>query len=103
MIQPVVHLRRPDMQSWDGWVHVNPFTTTNEIGVAMIFNPIDTAIDTIINIPLYYTGATDVVKVVVDGNTANTMTVNRDYSINLRITMPARSIHTVVVYNVSDT
>ena len=22
---PVVHLRRPDMQGWDGWLHVNPF------------------------------------------------------------------------------
>ena len=25
LIQPVVHLRRPDMQGWDGWLHVNPF------------------------------------------------------------------------------
>lgn len=25
MIQPIVHIRRPTMQSWDGWLHVNPF------------------------------------------------------------------------------
>ena len=24
LIQPIVHIRRPDMQSWDGWLHVNP-------------------------------------------------------------------------------
>lgn len=24
LTQPVVHVRRPSMQSWDGWLHVNP-------------------------------------------------------------------------------
>ena len=24
LIQPIIHVRRPDMQSWDGWLHANP-------------------------------------------------------------------------------
>jgi len=25
LVQPIIHLRRPDMQGWDGWIHVSPF------------------------------------------------------------------------------
>ena len=25
LIHPIVHIRRADMQSWDGWLHINPF------------------------------------------------------------------------------
>ena len=48
LIQPVVHLRRPDMQGWDGWLHVNPFgfgasgdtgSSVVEVGAAVVFNP----------------------------------------------------------------
>lgn len=55
LTKQVVHLRRPDMQDWDGWLHVHPFADS-EVGLAMLFNPTSEAIDTTIALPLYYTG-----------------------------------------------
>lgn len=55
LTKPVVHLRRPDMQDWDGWLHVHPFGK-QEVGLAMIFNPTDEEVDTTIALPLYYAG-----------------------------------------------
>jgi len=56
LTQPVVHLRRPDLQSWDGWLHVHPMASSGEVGLAMIFNPTSKVIQTVIALPLYYTG-----------------------------------------------
>lgn len=55
LTKQVVHLRRPDMQDWDGWLHVHPFGDS-EVGLAMLFNPTAETIDTTITLPLYYTG-----------------------------------------------
>lgn len=106
MIQPVVHLRRPDMQGWDGIMHVNPFSmgeTTplapgaSEVAVAMIFNPTLTTINVPLFLPLYYTGLNDTALVSVDGGAPVTMTLARDYSIVVNMAMPPTSIHTIVI------
>lgn len=100
LIQPVVHLRRPSMQGWDGWLHVNPFgygSEGREVGVAMLFNPTDAPLATTISLPLYYTGLTDVAFVSVDGGDFVKVPLDRMYRIALSISMDARSIHTVVI------
>lgn len=99
LIQPVVHLRRPTMQGWDGWLHVNPFQVggTAEVGLAMIFNPTDVTLQTTISLPLYYTGMDTNVDVSVDGGTALAMTLRRDYSVRVSLSMAPRSIHTIVI------
>ena len=154
IIQPVVHLRRPDMQGWDGFLHVNPFSvgeTTpltpgasvsqsrfqecvpraagvllelcdvdglhigflyvsphclslpdtvcvcQEVGVAMLFNPTDQQLSLTIALPLYYTGLTTSALVSVDGDALITMQLQRDYSIWIKMVMPPKSIHTVVI------
>ena len=65
LIQPIVHIRRADMQSWDGWLHVNPYAYGGaeegaeegaEVGVAMLFNPTMKAMQARVSVPLYYTG-----------------------------------------------
>lgn len=118
LIQPIVHIRRPDMQGWDGWVHVNPLgfgnterrrgchqngdrvcsdVMSNEVAVAMIFNPTDTELATVnISIPVYYAGLETTALVSVDDSTPITLSVSRDYHISVQITMPPRSAHTVV-------
>jgi len=58
LTKQVVHLRRPTMQDWDGFLHVHPFADS-EVGLAMLFNPTSEAIDTTITLPLYYTGLKD--------------------------------------------
>mmetsp|Transcript_26493 Transcript_26493/g.37715 ORF Transcript_26493/g.37715 Transcript_26493/m.37715 type:complete len:220 (+) Transcript_26493:1-660(+) len=107
LIQPVVHLRRPTLQSWDGWLHVNPlgYTTLSssphseqEVAVAMLFNPTSSKLATTIALPLYYAGvSSSTVSVSVNEQPATIVNVERDYTILLPITMPALSIHTVVI------
>ncbi len=99
IIQPVVHLRRPNMQSWDGWMHVNPFPgEKNEVAVAMIFNPTDFDFTkTAVVLPLYYTGLDDVALVSIDGADAVALPLARDYTVKFTLDMPPRSIHTVVL------
>eukprot|EP01065_Artemidia_motanka_P000574 TRINITY_DN1026_c0_g1_i1.p1 TRINITY_DN1026_c0_g1~~TRINITY_DN1026_c0_g1_i1.p1 ORF type:complete len:774 (+),score=191.91 TRINITY_DN1026_c0_g1_i1:58-2379(+) len=99
LIQPVVHLRRPDMQGWDGWLHVRPTGAANstEVAVAMIFNPTDKAVAATVSLPLYYAGLSTDALVSVNGATAVKHTVLRDYSVPVAMSMPPRSIHTIVV------
>eukprot|EP01043_Picozoa_sp_COSAG02_P067792 COSAG02_NODE_11023_length_1810_cov_0.870836_1_plen_221_part_00 len=109
LIHPIVHIRRADMQSWDGWLHVNPFgysagNSTNdfepqqketEVGVAMLFNPTTAHLNVTVNIPLYYTGLSTTAKVSVDGAEGVVMAIGRDYGLSLPMSMPANSIHFV--------
>jgi hypothetical protein len=109
LIQPVVHLRRPDLQSWDGWLHVNPrkWTTPgqvgspaaqSEVGVAVLFNPTPAVIDTVIALDLYYTGLNNTALVVVDEIGSGTlMRLDRGYKIFVKLNMPPKSVHTVVI------
>eukprot|EP00048_Salpingoeca_helianthica_P016197 m.230956 g.230956 ORF g.230956 m.230956 type:complete len:742 (-) comp18202_c0_seq1:20-2245(-) len=100
LIQPVVHLRRATMQGWDGWLHVNPFgfgSAGREVGAAMLFNPTDVQIRGTVSLPLYYTGLTDSALVSVNEGPASSIALDRSHHITLALTMPPRSIHTVVI------
>jgi len=57
----------------------------------MVFNPTSDPIDTILPIPLYYTGLTDVAQVSEQENAWNNYTITRDY-INLPISLPPLGI-----------
>ena len=74
LVKPIVHIRRPNLQSWDGWLHVNPFSSTSEIGVAMFFNPTPQGINSFASIDVYYTGAGSSVKVTINGDSSTTKT-----------------------------
>eukprot|EP01060_Flectonema_neradi_P038947 TRINITY_DN834_c3_g1_i1.p1 TRINITY_DN834_c3_g1~~TRINITY_DN834_c3_g1_i1.p1 ORF type:complete len:731 (+),score=110.09 TRINITY_DN834_c3_g1_i1:70-2262(+) len=74
LVKPVVHIRRPSLQSWDGWLHVNPFSSTAEVGLAMLFNPTPEPINSFASIDVYYTGATNNVKVTLNGDASTTKT-----------------------------
>eukprot|EP01059_Diplonema_ambulator_P013718 TRINITY_DN2428_c1_g3_i1.p1 TRINITY_DN2428_c1_g3~~TRINITY_DN2428_c1_g3_i1.p1 ORF type:complete len:725 (+),score=278.65 TRINITY_DN2428_c1_g3_i1:54-2228(+) len=96
LIQPVVHIRRPSMQSWDGFLHVNPYSATAEVGLAMIFNPTDVALKPTINVNLYYTGLDTTAMVAVDGGAATSYTLARDYSVDVTVVLPPKSVHYIV-------
>jgi hypothetical protein len=53
----VIHVRRPDGRDFDCIVHVNPFLQHR--GLALFFNPSDTALKREVTLPLYYTGLAD--------------------------------------------
>ncbi|WP_276481455.1 alpha-galactosidase [Paraflavitalea pollutisoli] len=84
---PLVHLRRADGRDWDGWLHVDPLLKTN--GLLMLFNPTSEPITRTIEVPLYYAGATDRVVVREKGSKAQTLAVNRNYSMKMTVTLPA--------------
>lgn len=97
LIQPVVHLRRPTVHGWDGWLHVHPFGE-KEVGLAMIFNPTNRQFSAEeINLPLYYTALHSKVLIAVDDTTPFETLVKRDYSVTISLNMAPKSIHTIIL------
>lgn len=84
----IIHLRKPDAQDWDGLMHVNP--EEKEKGLALFFNPTDKEIVRKIHLPLYYTGLTDSAKIREQEGSPSAYTLNRDYTVNLTVTIPAK-------------
>ncbi len=58
----------------------------------MVFNPTSEPIDTILPVPLYYTGLTDVAQVSEQENAWKNYELARDYHIDLPISLPALGI-----------
>jgi hypothetical protein len=84
----VIHLRRPDGRDWDGLLHVNP--QLEEKGMAVLFNPLDRAIERRVGLPLYYTGLTATAAVRIDGGALKRYPLDRDYGIEVPVRIPAR-------------
>ncbi|MDT0553058.1 NPCBM/NEW2 domain-containing protein [Urechidicola vernalis] len=85
----IIHLRRPSGKDWDGILHANPNLDTK--GLAMFYNPTDTDMIREIKLPLYYTGLETEATISIIEQSTNTYKLNRDYSINLNISIPAKS------------
>ncbi len=85
----IIHLRRADGRDWDGILHVS--TTLNQKGLAMLYNPLKETITRNIRIPLYYTGLSTSATISEKGKNPVRYTMDRDYSITLRITMEPES------------
>ena len=86
----IVHVRRPDMQSIDAFMHVNPFLP--EKGLAMVFNPTDSSIKQSLRLPLYYTGLSDTALVSEQEGEGRAVKLARDYSIDVEVELDARSL-----------
>ncbi len=84
----IIHLRKPDARDWDGIMHVSP--TEKEKGLAMFYNPTDKEITRSIQLPLYYTGLTNTASIREQEGTPTTYTLNRDYTVNLTVKIPAK-------------
>ncbi len=91
----IVHIRRPDGRDFDGLMHVNPFG--DEKGLIMLYNPLDEPIVKTIPVNLYYTGLSK--RAVLTGEDGKAMKVklNRDYSIDLPVSIPPKSQQWFVV------
>jgi hypothetical protein len=83
----IVRLRRADGRDWDGWMHVDP--KGKEKGLAMLFNPTSEPIKKSINVPLYYAGLDKTASVKLEGGASKSYTLNRDYSVNIIVEIPA--------------
>ena len=85
----IIHLRRPDGRDWDGILHVNPDLKTK--GLLMLFNPTKQIINKTILVPLYYTGLQKVAKITEKEGVAKTYKLNRNYQVELNVTLPPDS------------
>jgi hypothetical protein len=83
----IIHLRRADGRDWDGILHVNP--QLKQKGLMMLYNPTNTPITRTIKVPLYYAGLSSTAKIREKEGSLKTYNVNRDYSVELKITIPA--------------
>ncbi|NNV55955.1 alpha-galactosidase [Panacibacter sp. KCS-6] len=85
----IIHLRRADGRDWDGILHVNPQLSTK--GLLLLYNPLQQAITRTITVPLYYTGLTKTARIRQQGGAAKTYTLNRNYNIQITVTIAAES------------
>jgi hypothetical protein len=83
----LIHLRRADARDWDGWLHVNPHLP--ERGLAVLYNPLAEPIARKIRLPLYYTGLTDKAIARWEDGRSEKISLARDYSVELTVTIPA--------------
>ncbi|RYG06030.1 MAG: alpha-galactosidase [Chitinophagaceae bacterium] len=83
----LIHLRRADGRDWDGWLHVDPLL--KQKGLMMVYNPLPQPITRKIKLPLYYTGLKSVARIREGEGVSKSYTLNRDYSVELSITIPA--------------
>ena len=84
----VIHLRRADGRDWDGLLHVNP--AEELCALASLFNPTDETVERMIDLPLYYAGATDRVEIRVGETGAwRSVTLDREFGARVTIEIPA--------------
>ena len=84
----IIHLRKPDAKDWDGIMHVNP--NLKEKALALFFNPTDKEIVRTVKLPLYYTGIDKVARIRECEGRSKKYKLERDYSVTLKITIPAK-------------
>ncbi|CAD5117051.1 unnamed protein product [Dimorphilus gyrociliatus] len=95
LISDIIHVRRPDMQSIDAYLHVNP--KLKDKALLMAFNPTESRLRTTMTIPLYYTGLTKSCIVSERGGKSCEIFLSRDYTIRLDIELNAYSITWYVI------
>lgn len=91
----VIHLRRPDGKDWDGIMHVA--SGKKEKGFVMVYNPTDQPMERTVKLPLYYTGLTTEAIVKEQGKEGILHTLSRDYTILLKIRIPAKGYNWYVI------
>jgi hypothetical protein len=91
----LIHLRRADGRDWDGFLHVNP--SSKQKGFLMVFNPTAEPITRKIIIPLYYTGLESKAIVKEKDGVSKSLTLNRNYEIELTMTIPANGNNWYVI------
>ncbi len=84
----LLHLRRADGRDLDYILHVNP--AGQEKGLLMVYNPLEQEVSRILRIPLYYTGKTDTASMSERDGAVTTFKLDREYYIDLPMTVPAR-------------
>lgn len=91
----IIHLRRPDGQDWDGFLHVHP--KGKEKGLALFFNPTHQEMTRVITLPLYYTGLTKKAYIRQGEGKPKKYVLDRRFNCKLTVTIPANGYTWMVI------
>lgn len=83
----IIHLKRPDGRSLDYYLHVNP--AGKEKGMLLVFNPLDQAVTTTLDLPLYYTGLSGKVTIREQEGPPRSLVLDGRSSARLEVSVPA--------------
>jgi hypothetical protein len=83
----LIHGRRADGRGVDWMLHVNPALET--CGMLVAFNATEHEVTTTLRPDLYYTGLTDGARATLADGTTLGLTLARDYTVGLELTIPA--------------
>jgi len=91
----IIHVRRADGRDIDVLLHANPHL--KQCGLAMIYNPLDQPVDREVELPLYYTGATDTVSIRQEEAAPRKFKLDRRYRVFVPVHIEARSRTSLVI------
>jgi hypothetical protein len=96
IISDIVHIRRPDGQQLDAFMHANAFLPVHK-GFAVVFNPSTAALNQSITFPLYFTGLTDTATFSREGGAPFSVPIARDYTVKFSVAVPPESVTWFVI------
>lgn len=91
----LIHGRRADARDLDWMLHVNP--KLKEKGMLVVFNPLNEPVTKKLRVNLHYTGLTDSARIREEDHAAKRFKLDRDYSIELPVQIPAQGMNWFVV------
>jgi hypothetical protein len=91
----IIHLRRADGRDLDYLLHVNP--GGQEKGLLMVYNPLASEVARTLRFSLYYTGLSSTASLRERDGDPVTLTLDRDYNIQLPVKVPAHGVTWFVV------
>jgi len=92
---PLLQLKRANSIDLDYMMHVN--SSLKEKGFVMLFNPKDIDVTENITLPLYYTGLSETANIRQEEGKAMKYKINREYSVELEVSVKANSYTWLVV------
>ena len=97
LTQDIIHVKRPDMQSIDALMHVTANMSAPVAALAMLYNPTLATQTAKLELPLYYSGEGDEVLIAREEGAFEAVSLARDYSVGVNVTLPPRGITYFVV------
>jgi hypothetical protein len=91
----IIHLRRADGRDIDYFLHVNP--AGKEKAMLVAFNPLRETVSRTIQVPLYYSGLTQTVRIREQEGAARKYALARDHSVTLQVRVPPEGMTWFVV------
>jgi len=86
----IIHVRRPDGRDIDCILHVNPQLKIK--GMAMVYNPLDRAVNKELKLPLYYTGLTKTACIRRQQGKSRNYKLDREYNVKIPIEIGPKGI-----------